>query len=434
MLCLTVSLSTLLVRVGDVKAMSPNDTPHTVAVSPEQLFDIRFGIDSSRISSMRDLQTRVEFTSFGRVPTTVNFHFTITDATGKQVYESQPETVVVETELQYPKRFLDVPELPPGTYMLHLATEYKGDTHDSFMQPFTVVVSSERFVLYGILGIFGTGIGVWMVYLVAHLRHKIPRNRMIAITARTAALMVAGVVLPTAAQLVGLKISAQQDSQANLIGSLASRASVDVGAFIHRAEETKQDFARVSAYASSVTDEEFLSLASTTKTIDAIHIVQPDGTPYHSAFRELGFVLDTPRAVPPVEQGLYQRADGDWRTVATYPRAAGGWYRIEASFTADITDIVRRTRPGENVFFINASGIVLTAADGHPVGTNLFSLFPDMSALVQGHEYYEGISKGSHAFTSRRVLVPTGQGVQWLYVISCGQSFAQFGALVNFAF
>lgn len=104
---------------------------------PAQLFDIRLLVDSRNVSRVIDLVARITFESFGRVPTPVALTFTIIDSAGKEVWRSE-DTVTVETEQVFVKRFFDVPALTAGNYTLRLHTLYNTVVEDEFEAPFTI--------------------------------------------------------------------------------------------------------------------------------------------------------------------------------------------------------------------------------------------------------------------------------------------------------
>lgn len=123
---------------------SPTPTPTLAPIGEEkptassQLFDIRLLLDSAKVSRIIDLVARVTFESFGRVPTPVSMTFAIHDETGRDIW-SAVDTVTVETEQVFVKRFFDAPELAPGNYTLSLTTLYNTDVKDEFEVPFTIV-------------------------------------------------------------------------------------------------------------------------------------------------------------------------------------------------------------------------------------------------------------------------------------------------------
>lgn len=104
---------------------------------PAQLFDIRLLVDNANISRIVDLVARVTFESFGRVPTPVALTFTIFDDAGNEIWNAE-DTVTVETERVFVKRFFDSPELSPGAYTLRLHTLYNTVVEDDFEAPFTI--------------------------------------------------------------------------------------------------------------------------------------------------------------------------------------------------------------------------------------------------------------------------------------------------------
>jgi hypothetical protein len=388
---------------------------------PEQLFDIRLLLDEDTFTSVHDMHARVEFVSFGRVPTPVELVFSIKDTFGKSVYTSRPETLIVETELSYPRRFLDVAELTPGTYTLALETRYKDDVVDTFSQAFTVNESSSDAGVFIVLGILALGAGIWIAYLIGYIRNKVSHDRIIAVTTRTAALVVAGVVLPTVAQMITIQSYVQQNAQANLLSSLTINASVAADVFVDYAQGVREEFIDFGKHVAYGTEAEVIAFATSSTYINAVHSIGADDVPQESMFRELGFVRGrAPTALPPITAGLYQRADGDWRLVATYPRLGGGVYRLEVAFTEVLEEMMARTHTDTDVLFVAGDGTVLADSHGQYRGEDFFAAFPEIASNIMSHEYYEETLPVGYSYTSRRVFIPTGQGVQWFYIVVRG--------------
>jgi hypothetical protein len=104
--------------------------------SPRQLFDINFEIDDPYILSVKDLVSRVSFTSFGTEPTHVELTFVILDSEGNNI-RSWDESTIVETEKVLTKKFEDF-DLDYGRYTLFLKTLYNEDVEDEFWENFEV--------------------------------------------------------------------------------------------------------------------------------------------------------------------------------------------------------------------------------------------------------------------------------------------------------
>ena len=104
--------------------------------NPNQLFDIRFELDSSIVLNVEDLIARVTFESFGTEPTPVNLTFIILDEIGNKVYLEQ-NSLVVETENVFSKKFKNI-ELEIGKYVVLLNTIYNENVEDSFWKEFEI--------------------------------------------------------------------------------------------------------------------------------------------------------------------------------------------------------------------------------------------------------------------------------------------------------
>lgn len=115
-----------------------------VTPAPNQLFDINFEIDDTTVSDIKNLSTRVLFSSFGNVPTLVNLTFTIVDSKGGKVY-SEKDTTVVETEKVITKRFKQL-DLAPGKYSIVVDTLYNTNVKDEFTDNFEITKSSTSYI------------------------------------------------------------------------------------------------------------------------------------------------------------------------------------------------------------------------------------------------------------------------------------------------
>lgn len=112
---------------------------------PEQLFDISFDIDDSRILDISDLVARLTFESFGTVPTFVNITYIILDERGEMVYLEQ-DSVVVETEEVLSKEF-DGFDLDYGVYRIFVRTLYNEGVEDEFWKEFEIKKSLVKSLL-----------------------------------------------------------------------------------------------------------------------------------------------------------------------------------------------------------------------------------------------------------------------------------------------
>lgn len=158
--------------LAPIRFVPPIPPGEEESLSPSQLFDIRLLIDSASISRIVDLVARVTFESFGRVPTPVSMTFSIHDETGRDVWKSV-DTVTVETEQVFVKRFFDAPNLAPGNYTLHLTTLYNTDVKDEFEAPFSIAPKGAG---WNWVPWFAGGLLILLVAL-ALVRHIIMRRR-----------------------------------------------------------------------------------------------------------------------------------------------------------------------------------------------------------------------------------------------------------------
>jgi len=108
---------------------------------PSQLFDIAMEIDKVEIEKPSDLSTRVIFTSFGTVPTSVKMTFDVLDDLG-EIMATSTDSVLIETEKVYSKSFSNL-SLPAGNYTLRLTTLYNTDVKDEFYAPFSVSLATN---------------------------------------------------------------------------------------------------------------------------------------------------------------------------------------------------------------------------------------------------------------------------------------------------
>ncbi len=119
------------------------DAKNRNVLIPAQLFDIRLLLDNSSVLRSEDIVSRVTFESFGRVPTPITLHFSITDKDGKVVWEEDAQTTV-QTSAVYTKR-LPVLNLPTGDYTLKLHTKYNTVVEDDFFMPLQIISEKDVF-------------------------------------------------------------------------------------------------------------------------------------------------------------------------------------------------------------------------------------------------------------------------------------------------
>ena len=107
----------------------------------ERLFDINFELDNTTLNQANDLLARVIFTSFGRIPTSVELTFEIRNDRGDKVDLRKGE-ITVETEAVFTENYNDL-SLAPGRYILELTTLYDEDIEDKFYADFEIVAQTK---------------------------------------------------------------------------------------------------------------------------------------------------------------------------------------------------------------------------------------------------------------------------------------------------
>jgi len=146
-----------------------------ISNSPEQLFDIFLIIENALLNKSSDLVARIQFVSFGTVPTLVNMVYQIEDASGREVYTEKDE-VTVETEQLVTKDFKNL-NIGSGKYTLVLTTTYGDNVQDKFRQVFEVktVIQGNGTTMWIliVLGLVVVGIGGLVVYILRKRKMKI---------------------------------------------------------------------------------------------------------------------------------------------------------------------------------------------------------------------------------------------------------------------
>ena len=400
---------------------------------PEELFDIRLTIDVPHITPADQLAARAEFISFGRVPTPVALTWTVLDAYGAEVYRSKTETLVVETELVYPRRFVDMSKLTSGTYTLHLTTQYHEDVVDTFEQSFTVEEAKGDIVPFLIIGFMAViGIG-WGADFLMHHRGQVSHERIVTVTSRAAVFLIAGAVLPSAGLLITERLNVEAQRGAVYTSSLGLRTTTDTAAFITHAREVEDAYATLRKVVAYGDDAAVLEAVQAHDALSAFHIVDETNGVVLSMRKALGWSV-TPGTLfaIPQQEGLVQANDTSWSSVARFPRAEGGYYVAQASFDTALAALTARSHEDEQVFLVNEEGrVVLEAARGAAGGAPA-EVSSAMWEKMQTHEYYEGPCAGGRFFISRRLSVSTGTGYARYYVVTRGQQ--QLSATTHFAF
>lgn len=150
-----VFLLLVLIGSGIILAVEITGNPITGVLkeqekSPEQIFDITFGVDDARILDINELVARITFDSFGTIPTTVDVTFIILDERGEKVH-FETESIVVETEKVLEKQFENL-SLDYGIYRIFVKTSYNDYIEDEFWKEFEIrkSIAKSLFQLFDI--------------------------------------------------------------------------------------------------------------------------------------------------------------------------------------------------------------------------------------------------------------------------------------------
>ena len=143
---------------------------HSSAI-PNQLFDINLELDETKIEDINELNARVIFFSFGKIPTPVDLDFTILNSRG-DVIHTVKDYIVVETEAALQKKFEGL-DLAPGKYSLLVNTLYNIDVADEFRQDFEIKKTEFDLVDKLMWLAFGTVLGGAGAWLFLRARKKI---------------------------------------------------------------------------------------------------------------------------------------------------------------------------------------------------------------------------------------------------------------------
>lgn len=113
---------------------------------PTQLFDIRAAMDTEIIHPGDIPRFRLSFTSFGTVPTPIDFQVNVFNEDGEVVHYWE-DALVVETEHEYT---YDIPmeQYEAGYYMVIVKTKYREDVTDFFRTSFTIPVEVRAPYIY----------------------------------------------------------------------------------------------------------------------------------------------------------------------------------------------------------------------------------------------------------------------------------------------
>jgi hypothetical protein len=126
---------------------------------PNQLFDITFTIDSTRITNIGELTGLVTYTSFGQVPTPVNYTFELKNKLSGEIISSYSGDITVQTEMfeiVYFEQFNNL-KLSNGDYIITYNSVYNHDVADEFIQEFSIdnTSSSDFEPIWGVAGVVG---------------------------------------------------------------------------------------------------------------------------------------------------------------------------------------------------------------------------------------------------------------------------------------
>jgi hypothetical protein len=152
-------------HLDDMRAMiEVYDEAYKNGDVPDQLFDITFVIDTYKISNIQELTGLVTYTSFGQVPTPVNYTFTLRDKNSGKILRKYSGYIVVQTELVeiiYFEELHDL-QLPYGDYIITYKSVYNVDVVDEFIQEFSIGNSESKgvnftLILGGLVGILIIG-------------------------------------------------------------------------------------------------------------------------------------------------------------------------------------------------------------------------------------------------------------------------------------
>jgi hypothetical protein len=134
----------------------------------DSLFDIRFSLDDSILTSSDELSAVIIFENFGVEATWVNLTFLILDEEGNKIYREE-DRILVETEKILRKSFGGL-NLDAGKYTILLQTLYGDNVEDEFQQDFEIR-GKIRLIWY-LIGIMLICLIIWIIILTIKLKRK----------------------------------------------------------------------------------------------------------------------------------------------------------------------------------------------------------------------------------------------------------------------
>lgn len=313
-------------------------------IIPEMIFDIDVDIVTPEITQANDLKVRVQFTSFGRVPTGVELNYSVLDAAGA-VRFTENEKVTVETTYVVYKNFPSL-KLTDGAYTVKVETLYNTDIHDTFVKPFTVQEKQDSYVmLFVALGIFGSAgvVGLFHMFLLA--RGKLLRETHSFIAHNTATLVIALIMIPTTMYLFS-EIETMRTMQAGLVAfNLDEKEALHADALSAYLRDKGESVQMLRTELYDVTDlHETFAILAKESYVRAIYAVA-DGLCVVSAYKEDGF---TPKKCGPamtvdalqIENGqVTQESNGDRYVNYAFTVADGKTYILAFSLDEIMWDI-----------------------------------------------------------------------------------------------
>jgi hypothetical protein len=137
----------------------------------DSLFDIRFLLDETILTSSDDLFAVAIFENFGENATYVNLTFIILDERGNEVYREE-DSILVRVEELLRKSFEGL-NLDPGKYTLILDILYGDNVTDDFEREFEIVgVKKMNWCVKTLIGIGILFVILLILYIIKKVRDK----------------------------------------------------------------------------------------------------------------------------------------------------------------------------------------------------------------------------------------------------------------------
>lgn len=138
----------------------------------DDLFDIKFELDSVVIENSHDLISIITFEKFGLTPTLVNFEINIYDSQNNVVFTNKYSRFV-ETDELFSETYKDLNILKSDNYIIELTTEYGNGKIDKFTQHFTIVEEELNLLPHNLL----IGILLLLIFVGIYLVIKYKLNK-----------------------------------------------------------------------------------------------------------------------------------------------------------------------------------------------------------------------------------------------------------------